>query len=280
LTRLIANLNSSHRYETDQSPSVPSNTAVLAGAVTFAPAPSANAAGANDKIVIGIIGPGGMGTNHLRGFAGYKDVEIAFVCDPDDKRCHAAAQEAGKGSGKTPKTVKDMRRVFEDKSVDAGVIATPDHWHVPASLLALDAGKHVYVEKPCSHNVREGRLLVEAGRRAKRAVQVGTQSRSSEHVCRAMEVLRNGAIGEVLIAKAWNSQLRANIGHARPAVPPAHLDYDLWVGPAPMLPYQSNLLHSSWRWFTAFGCGDAGNDGVHDIDIARWGLGVDTHRTR
>jgi predicted dehydrogenase len=253
------------------------NTAVLAGAVTFTPAPSVKAAPANEKIVLGIIGPGGMGTNHLRALAGYKDVEIAFVCDADEKRCHTAANEAGKSSGKAPKAVKDMRRVFEDKAVDAVVIATPDHWHVPAAILALDAGKHVYVEKPCSHNVREGRLLVDAASRSKRVVQVGTQSRSAEHVRRAMEVLRNGAIGEVLISKAWNSQLRANIGHVRPSEPPAYLDYDLWVGPAPMMPYQSNLLHSSWRWFTAFGCGDAGNDGVHDIDIARWGLGVEAH---
>jgi predicted dehydrogenase len=121
------------------------------------------------------------------------------------------------------------------------------------------------------------RLLVDAARRAKCIVQVGTQSRSAEHVRRAMDRLHSGAIGEVLVAKAWNSQLRANIGHARPSDPPSQLHYDLWVGPAPMQPYQSNLLHSSWRWFAAFGCGDAGNDGVHDIDIARWGLGVNAH---
>jgi predicted dehydrogenase len=250
-------------------------SAVLAGAVSIAP--SLHAAGANDKFILGLIGPGGMGSNHLRAFAGYKDVEVAFVCDPDENRRNAAAREVEKNTGKAPQSVKDMRRVFENQAVDAVVIATPDHWHVPASLLALDAGKHVYVEKPCSHNIREGRLLVDAARRAKRIVQVGTQSRSSEHVRRAMDRLQNGAIGEVLVAKAWNSQLRANIGHARPADPPAQLDFDLWVGPAPMQPYQPNLLHSSWRWFTNFGCGDAGNDGVHDIDIARWGLGVNAH---
>ena len=251
------------------------HTAALAGAVSIAP--SLHAAGANDKFILGLIGPGGMGSNHLRALAGYKDVEVAYVCDPDENRRQAAAREVEKLAGKAPQSVKDMRRVFEDKSVDAVVIATPDHWHVPASLLALESGKHVYVEKPCSHNIREGRLLVDAARRAKRVVQVGTQSRSAEHVRRAMDRLHNGAIGEVLIAKAWNSQLRGNIGHVRPSTPPSQLDYDLWVGPAPMQPYQSNLLHSSWRWFTNFGCGDAGNDGVHDIDIARWGLGVDTH---
>jgi len=252
-------------------------TAIFAGTATLTSAPSLRAAGAAKKIVLGIIGPGGMGMNHLRAFAVNTDVEIAYVCDPDEKRREAAAKEAEKSSGKAPKAVKDMRQVFEDKDVDAVVIATPDHWHAPAAILALDAGKHVYVEKPCAHNIREGRLLVEAARGAKRVVQVGTQSRSAEHVRRAMELLHNGAIGEVLIAKAWNSQLRRNIGHVQPSAPPAELDYDLWVGPAPMTPYQSNLLHSSWRWFTAFGCGDAGNDGVHDIDLARWGLGVETH---
>ena len=250
-------------------------TAVLAGAVSIGP--SLRAGEANDKIVIGLIGPGGMGTNHLRAFTGYQDVEVAYVCDPDENRRNAAASAVEKATGKKPKAVKDMRQVFEDKAVDAVVIATPDHWHVPASLLAMEAGKHVYVEKPCAHNLREGRLLVEAARRTKRIVQVGTQSRSAEYVRRAMELLHNGAIGAVLVAKAWNSQLRAHIGHVPPSDPPAQLDYDLWVGPAPMVPYQTNLLHSSWRWFTTFGCGDAGNDGVHEIDIARWGLGVNTH---
>jgi predicted dehydrogenase len=250
-------------------------TIIFAGAVAARPA--LHAAEANQKIILGVIGPGGMGMNHVRALVGYKDVEIAYVCDADENRLNSAATYIEKNSGKTPKAVKDMRRVFEDKAVDAVFIATPDHWHVPAALLALEAGKHVYVEKPCSHNIREGRLLVEAARRAKRVVQVGTQSRSADYLRRAMDLLHGGAIGDVLIAKAWNSQLRANIGHVKPSEPPAHLDFDLWVGPTPMVAYQSNLLPSSWRWFTAFGCGDAGNDGVHDIDIARWGLGVETH---
>ena len=256
------------------------DAAVLAGAVRITGAPAIHAADANEKIIIGLIGPGGMGLNHLRTLSSHKDVRVAYVCDPDEQSREAAASEVEKTFGSKPKAVNDMRRVFDDKSVDAVVIATPDHWHVPAALLALDSGKHVYVEKPCSHNVREGWLLVEAAQRSKRVVQIGTQSRSSEPVRRAMELLHNGAIGEVLVAKAWNSQLRTNIGHAQPAQPPSHLDFDLWLGPAPKVPYQSNLLHGSWRWFTAFGCGDAGNDGVHDIDIARWGLGVDTHPNR
>jgi predicted dehydrogenase len=235
------------------------------------------AADAGSKVVLGVIGPGGMGTNLLKSFAAQTDVAIAWVCDPDSERANKAAQATEQISGKRPKTEKDLRRVLEDKSVDAVIIATPDHWHAPATILACDAGKHVYVEKPCAHNIREGRLMIEAARRHKRVVQVGTQSRGTTHVRRAMELLHNGAIGDVLVAKAWNSQRRGSIGRAKPSDPPAHLDFELWVGPAPMVPYQSNLLHGVWRWWYAFGSGDMGNDGVHDLDLARWGLGVETH---
>ena len=252
----------------------------MAGAAALSLARPARAASANEKIVLGVIGPGGMGTNLLKSFAAQKDVELAYVCDVDAERMARAVKNAETITGKAPKAVGDFRRILEDKAVDAVVIATPDHWHAPATILACAAGKHVYVEKPCAHNIREGRLMIEAARHYKRTVQVGTQSRSTEHVMQAMELLRNGAIGEVLVAKAWNSQLRGSIGHAKPSEPPKHLDFDLWVGPAPLVPYQSNLLHAIWRWWFAFGTGDMGNDGVHDIDIARWGLGVTTHPNR
>lgn len=249
--------------------------ALLASAA--AGARRAGAAEPTEKIVVGVIGPGGMGTNLLRSFAEEPDVAVAWVSDADSQRMARATQEAERISGRAPSQAKDMRKVFDDRAVDAVVIATPDHWHGPATILACDAGKHVYVEKPCSHNIREGRLMVEAARRSKRVVQVGTQSRSAGYIRQGIELLRSGAIGEVLAAKAWNSQLRAGIGKAPPSPPPAHLDFDLWLGPAPEVPYRSNLLHSNWRWFYAFGTGDMGNDGVHDIDIARWGLGVETH---
>lgn len=235
---------------------------------------------AGNRIVLGFIGPGGMGTNLLRSFGGMKDVAVAAVCEVDQRRAETAARMTTELTGKAPKIVKDMREVLADKDIDAVVIATPDHWHAPATILACGAGKHVYVEKPCSHNVREGRLMLEAARRNKRIVQTGTQSRSAPHLREGMERLKNGVIGEILVAKSWNSQLRGNIGKRKPSPPPPELDYDSWVGPAPMRPYQSNLLHGSWRWFFDFGCGDMGNDGVHDIDIARWGLGVETHPSR
>lgn len=233
--------------------------------------------GAGDRLVLGLIGCGGMGTNLLQSFAGMKDVAIAYVCDVDADRARGGLRLAERVGGHKPQIAEDLRKVLDDRSVDAVVIATPDHWHAPATLLACQAGKHVYVEKPCAHNIREGRLMIEAGQRYHQVIQTGTQSRSVPHVIEAMQKLREGVIGDVLAAKAWNSQLRANIKHVAPSEPPKDLNYDLWVGPAPMRPYQSNMIPSHWRWFFAFGCGDIGNDGVHELDIARWGLGVDGH---
>ena len=170
----------------------------------------------------------------------------------------------------------DMRKVLDDKAVDAVFIATPDHWHAPAAILALDAGKHVYVEKPCCHNIREGRLMVEAVKRSGKLLQVGTQSRSSAAFSEAMQRLqrrrdrrRAGRQGLEQPAPRHHRQGEARASRRR------NLDYDLWFGPAPMVPYQSNLLPGIWRWWYDFGCGDIGNDGVHDIDVAVWGLGVD-----
>ena len=236
----------------------------------------AEAAG-GDTLVLGVIGPGGMGMNHTRALASRKDVRVAYVCDVDSDRLTAAAREVEMRSGAPPKAVKDMREVFDDRSVDAVFIATPDHWHAPASVLALDAGKHVYVEKPCCHNLREGRAMVQAVQRSGKLLQVGTQSRSTAVVREAIERVRSGEIGDVLVAKAWNSQLRRSIGKTQPASPPPHLDFDAWLGPAVAVPYRTNLLHGVWRWWYEFGCGDIGNDGVHDIDVAVWGLGVDGH---
>lgn len=229
------------------------------------------------KLVVGVIGPGGMGSHHTRELSSRPDVEVAYVCDVDRNRLNNAAKMVEQRSGKAPKAVNDMRQLFDDRRVDAVFIATPDHWHAPAAILALDAGKHVYVEKPCCHNVREGRLMADAVARTAKVLQVGTQSRSAPFLIEAMQHLRDGKIGEVLVAKAWNSQRRGSIGKTQPSQPPEYLDFDKWVGPAPMVPYRSNLLPGIWRWWYDFGCGDIGNDGVHDIDVALWGLNVDAH---
>ena len=247
------------------------------GAATLAIGSAATRAAEPNRIIAAVIGTGGMGTAHVKNLAVRKDVELAYVCDVDATRLKAAAEIVTSTTGKEPKAVKDLRQVLDDKSVAAVWIATPDHWHAPAAILALDAGKHVYVEKPCCHNIREGRLMADAVKRSGKLLQVGTQSRSTAVVMEAMQRIREGEIGEVLVAKAWNSQRRNSIGKTQPSDPPPHLDYDTWVGPAPMVPYRANLLPGVWRWWRDFGCGDIGNDGVHDIDVACWGLGVTTH---
>ncbi len=233
-------------------------------------------AGVADPLPVALIGCGGMGSNHLSHLVKNQAVKVTAVSDVDANRTASAAKTVKDAGHPMPDAVQDFRKILDDPKIQAVWIAMPDHWHAPATILAVNAGKHVYVEKPCSHNLREGRLMIEAARKNKRVVQVGTQSRSTGHIIEAMQRLKEGAIGNVLVAKAWNSQLRGNIGHKQPSEPPAHLDFDAWLGPVPSRPYQSNLLPGVWRFWYDFGVGDIGNDGVHDIDIARWGLGVDT----
>lgn len=256
-------------------------TASAVGVSAFVASSAITQAADGDKIVMGCIGMGGQGTNIARSFAAQPDVRIAAVCDVDPQHLARGVETIQGITGQAPQGLSDIRKLLDDPTIQAVTVATPDHWHGPATLLALAAGKHVYVEKPCAHNIREGRLMLEAARAAKKIVQVGTQSRSSPTIQKAMQLLQDGAIGKVLVAKAWNSQKRSNIGHSQPGGnPPEGFDYDLWVGPAPFVPYQPNRLHYGWHWFYHFGTGDTGNDGVHDIDIARWGLGANTHPSR
>jgi predicted dehydrogenase len=242
-----------------------------AGAAALTLPSTVPAKAAPDKLVVALIGCGGMGMNHLDQLVKHKQLTVAYVCDADEKRLAAAAKIAT-AAGHTVKAVRDMRTVFDDRAVKAVWMATPDHWHAPGAILAADAGKHVYVEKPCSHNLREGRLMIDAARRNKVFVQVGTQSRSTNTCAEAMKRVHDGAIGDVLVVKAWNSQKRRSLGHVQPGAPPAELDYDLWQGPVPQAPYYSNRVHGSWRFFLDYGAGDIGNDGIHDIDVGVWGL--------
>jgi predicted dehydrogenase len=227
---------------------------------------------ASEEIGIGLIGCGRRSEAYVEHLTG-----VRSISDPDK---HHLAQ-AAKAFGISEKgVVTDFRKILDDPSIDAVFVATPDHWHAPAAILACEAGKHVYVEKPCSHNVREGRLLLDAARRNNVVVQVGLQSRSCDFIGGAIQKLQEGIIGKVLSAKAWNIQQRKNIGHAKPSDPPAYVDYDLWVGPAPWVPFQENRFHYNWHWWRNFGTGGSGGDGPHEIDYARWGLGVTMHPSR
>ena len=246
-----------------------------AAASTLLAGPSLGAAGANEKIVVGLIGHGNQGGNHLKVLQTQPNVEVAYVCDPDAERRQNALKV-----DPDVKLVDDLRRILDDPGVDGVIIATPDHWHAPAALLALAAGKHVYVEKPCAHNIREAGLLRDAARRGKLKVQHGTQARSSRAFQQVMQKLRDGIIGEVLSAKAWNIQRRVDLGHCQPSPPPAVLDFDMWTGPAVKLPYQTNRSHYNWHWWFDYGAGGIGNDGIHHLDYARWGLGVQGLPTR
>ncbi len=251
----------------------------VAGAATWAFVGAAQADDPARKLGVGLIGPGGMGSGHLYELCRRKDIDLRWVCDVDQQRLEKALATATK-AGFSPQTTGDLRQVLADDKLDTVFIATPDHWHGPAAILALNAGKHVYVEKPCCHNIREGQLMAEAVQRSGKKLQVGTQSRSTPCVMAGIEHVLKGEIGEVLVAKSWNSQRRSSIGKTQPSDPPPHLDFDTWTGPAPQTPYRTNLLHGVWRWWYDFGCGDIGNDGVHDIDVAAWGLGVRTLPTR
>ncbi len=228
----------------------------------------------SERVALCIIGVRGRGSTLAQNLAALPDVQITHVCDVNEPLLGSFAKRISKIQNSSPKPVQDLRRVLDDKAVDGIVVATPDHWHALATIWGCQAGKHVYVEKPISHNVFEGQQMVAAARRYKRVVQVGTQSRSAPHYREAIELLRGGRIGKVHVAKAWNSQLRRRVEAVQDGPIPSGLDWNVWQGPAPERPFNTNRYTYGWRWMWDYGTGDMGNDGVHDLDIARWGLGV------
>jgi predicted dehydrogenase len=230
---------------------------------------------AGDKVTIALVGIHGRGKTMAQWFGALPDVRIPVVCDVDSNIVGPVTKMVTESQGKAPVLVSDIRRVLDDKSIDAVVMATPIHWHAAGTILACKAGKDVYVEKPASQNVHEGRLMVEAARRYNRVVQTGMQSRSRPVTQRFVEYVQSGKLGRILMAKVWNVQIRKNIGHKENQPVPPGIEYDIWTGPVPMMPFNLNRYHGTVNWNWHYGCGDIGNDGVHWIDIARWALKAD-----
>jgi predicted dehydrogenase len=232
----------------------------------------APASSANDRIRIALAGLNGRGVAHLHEFCRMKNVEIAYLVDPDTRLFASRMEMVKKLGGNTPKCVQDLRTILADKNLDVVSIAAPNHWHSLLAIWACQAGKDVYVEKPCSHNVFEGRKLVEAARKYNRIVQHGTQSRSSALWAKQVAAVRSGKYGRLLVSYGYASKPRRSIGVQSSKQPPKELDFDLWLGPAPQQAYHENLVHYNWHWFWDFGNGEIGNQGAHQMDVARWAM--------
>ena len=232
--------------------------------------------GSNDRLNFAIIGLNGRAYAHL---AALKSIEntarVSHICDVDGSILAKFAGDAARTLGYAPAADKDFRQILQLKDVDAITIATPDHWHAPMAIAGLQAGKHVYVEKPCSHNPAEGALLVQAQRKYGKLVQMGTQQRSANLTIEAVDKIHNGLIGRPYFAKTWYSNTRKSIGFGKPAPVPPQLDWDLWQGPAPRRPYMDNIHPYNWHWFRIYGTGETLNNGTHEVDVACWALGVD-----
>jgi predicted dehydrogenase len=236
--------------------------------------------GANDRVNMAVIGLRGRGKNLMSTFSGMYDdgVFIKTICDVDTRFFEESKEIVAENQdGKKPGTVQDMRRIFEDPEIDAVAMATPNHWHALGTIWACQAGKHVYVEKPSCHNIWEGRKMVEAARKYNRVVQVGFQNRSNSNVMQAMAFLHDGGIGQVYMARGTCFKPRDSFGIAPDSEPPSNLDYDMWLGPASYRPYNEKRVHYNWHWHWNTGNGDTGNQGPHQFDIARWGLGKKVH---
>ena len=240
-----------------------------AGAITPA---LLSGASVNERVTVGMMGFRGRGRQLLYGFAEMPDVRVKTLCDVDQRLFDKAVAAVGDRQGSQPAVETDFRRLLDDSDIDVLVVGTPTHWHAIPTILACQAGKHVYVEKPAGHNIAEGRAMLDAARKYNRVVQVGIQSRSGRNYEEACAYIRTGALGKIAFAKGWESARQKGIGYPPDEAAPAGVDYDMWLGPAPKRAFNRNRFHSSWRWFFDYGTGDLGNDGVHRVDYARRGL--------
>ncbi len=243
------------------------SVAVAASAVVSQFGRTAKAA-ASERVRVGIMGAGGRAMSLIASFAANKSVEVVAIAEVDASRLPAGLESATKLQGKAPRGESDFRKLIDDKSIDALVVGTPDHWHAIPTILACQAGKDVYVEKPDSHNIVEGMRMVAAMRKHKRVVQMGSQHRSLKRLQSAIELVKSGQLGRVVVAKGWESSKQGNIGFPADEPPPSGVDYDMWLGPALKRPFNRNRFHGKWRWNYDYGNGDLGNDGVHRLDWA------------
>lgn len=243
------------------------------GLPSFSAKSYANIMGANERVNIGAVGVNSRGQALAMNFAKLKNSNVSYICDVDSRAIAKCTEAVKKITGTTAKGEKDMRRLFEKKDLDAVIIATPEHWHAPAALMAMQSGKDVYLEKPTSHNPAENEILIKAVNKYKRVVQTGMQRRSWPNVIKAIQEVKDGAIGKVYFGKAWYVNNRASIGTGKVVEIPEWLDWELWQGPAPRVKeYKDNFLHYNWHWFYDWGTGESGNNGVHFVDILRWGM--------
>lgn len=241
----------------------------------FAAKSYANIVGANDRVAVGVIGVNSRGLALSQNFAKQKNCNLTHVCDVDSRALNKCILEVERITGSKPKGEKDLRIMLEDKETDAVIVATPDHWHAPAALLAMKAGKHVYLEKPCSYAPEEGEILVKAVKKYSKVLQMGNQRRSWPNIVEAINEIKGGAIGTVYFGKSWYSSKRPPIGIGREVSAPDWLDWDLWQGPAPRSAYKDNIVHYNWHWFWKWGTGEALNNGTHMVDLLRWGMDLD-----
>jgi len=266
----------SRRDFLEQSMLAAAAAATTASLTTEAFADNTITVGPNDRLQVAVLGVRGRGRAHLDAFSKNPHTEVALISDPDEEIGRQRVKDVAEATGKEPRFIQDTRTACEDPSIDIVAIASPNHWHALSAIWALQAGKDVYVEKPVSHNVSEGRRIVQAARKYDRICQTGTQSRSMGDVRKAMEFLHAGELGEIKVSRGLCYKRRKSIGNVEgPQDIPSHINYDLWTGPAPLKPLERKELHYDWHWDFDYGNGDIGNQGIHQMDLARWALGVD-----